>query len=309
MSSQPANISKDSGLTLRMFFTGFLLFLVYIVFFGILLISGLPVAFVLIFGIGMVFFQYFFSDRLVLATTRAKVTTQEEYPELHAMIEKLAVQSGIPKPKKIALMDIDAPNAFATGRSPKHATIAVTTGLLRRLNDEELEGVLGHELAHVKNRDVAVMTSASLIIVIAGFLMQMMFWMSLFGGFGGHRREGGGNAMMIMLAVYVGIIVIYFVSQILTMALSRYREFAADRTGAIITGNPLALASALKKISGQIAQIPEKDLRTVEHANAFFIIPALQGKSIASMLSSHPSTDDRVAKLTQMHQENWHVFK
>ena len=257
MSSQPANISKDSGLTLRMFFTGFLLFLVYIVFFGILLISGLPVAFVLIFGIGMVFFQYFFSDRLVLATTRAKVTTQEEYPELHAMIEKLAVQSGIPKPKKIALMDIDAPNAFATGRSPKHATIAVTTGLLRRLNDEELEGVLGHELAHVKNRDVAVMTWASLIIVIAGFLMQMMFWMSLFGGFGGHRREGGGNAMMIMLAVYVGIIVIYFVSQILTMALSRYREFAADRTGAIITGNPLALASALKKISGQIAQIPE----------------------------------------------------
>ena len=309
MSSRPANISKDSGLTLRMFFTGFLLFLVYIVFFGILLISGLPVAFVLIFGIGMVFFQYFFSDRLVLATTRAKVTTQEEYPELHAMIEKLAVQSGIPKPKKIALMDIDAPNAFATGRSPKHATIAVTTGLLRRLNDEELEGVLGHELAHVKNRDVAVMTWASLIIVIAGFLMQMMFWMSLFGGFGGHRREGGGNAMMIMLAVYVGIIVIYFVSQILTMALSRYREFAADRTGAIITGNPLALASALKKISGQIAQIPEKDLRTVEHANAFFIIPALQGKSIASMLSSHPSTDDRVAKLTQMHQENWHVFK
>ena len=309
MSSQPANISKDSGLTLRMFFTGFLLFLVYIVFFGILLISGLPVAFVLIFGIGMVFFQYFFSDRLVLATTRAKVTTQEEYPELHAMIEKLAIQSGIPKPKKIALMDIDAPNAFATGRSPKHATIAVTTGLLRRLNDEELEGVLGHELAHVKNRDVAVMTWASLIIVIAGFLMQMMFWMSLFGGFGGHRREGGGNAMMIMLAVYVGIIVIYFVSQILTMALSRYREFAADRTGAIITGNPLALASALKKISGQIAQIPEKDLRTVEHANAFFIIPALQGKSIASMLSSHPSTDDRVVKLTQMHQENWHVFK
>ena len=309
MSSQPANISKDSGLTLRMFFTGFLLFLVYIVFFGILLISGLPVVFVLIFGIGMVFFQYFFSDRLVLATTRAKVTTQEEYPELHAMIEKLAVQSGIPKPKKIALMDIDAPNAFATGRSPKHATIAVTTGLLRRLNDEELEGVLGHELAHVKNRDVAVMTWASLIIVIAGFLMQMMFWMSLFGGFGGHRREGGGNAMMIMLAVYVGIIVIYFVSQILTMALSRYREFAADRTGAIITGNPLALASALKKISGQIAQIPEKDLRTVEHANAFFIIPALQGKSIASMLSSHTSTDDRVAKLTQMHQENWHVFK
>ena len=309
MCSRPANISKDSGLTLRMVFTGLLLFLGYIGFFGILLISGLPVAFVLIFGIGMVFFQYFFSDRLVLATTRAKVTTQEEYPELHAMIEKLAVQSGIPKPKKIALMDIDAPNAFATGRSPKHATIAVTTGLLRRLNDEELEGVLGHELAHVKNRDVAVMTWASLIIVIAGFLMQMMFWMSLFGGFGGHRREGGGNAMMIMLAVYVGIIVIYFVSQILTMALSRYREFAADRTGAIITGNPLALASALKKISGQIAQIPEKDLRTVEHANAFFIIPALQGKSIASMLSSHPSTDDRGAKLTQMHQENWHVFK
>ena len=158
-------------------------------------------------------------------------------------------------------MDIEAPNAFATGRSPKQSTIAVTTGLLNRLTDDELEAVLGHELAHVKNRDVAVMTWASLIVVIAGFLMQMMFWMSLFGGFGGGSRRGGGNIMVMMMMAYVGVIIIYFVSQLLTMALSRYREYVADRDGAIISGNPGALASALQKISGQIAMIPEKDLR------------------------------------------------
>lgn len=309
MALQSRKVGRDRGLTIRMVLTGFLLALTYVALFGLLLFTGMPIMFVLILGVGMVFFQYFFSDRLVLATTRSKVVTEQENPKLHSMVERLALKTGIPKPKNIALMDIEAPNAFATGRSPKQATIAVTTGLLNRLTDDELEAVLGHELAHVKNRDVAVMTWASLIVVIAGFLMQMMFWMSLFGGFGGGSRRGGGNIMAMMMVAYVGVIIIYFVSQLLTMALSRYREYVADRDGAIISGNPGALASALQKISGQIAMIPEKDLRQVEHANAFFIIPALQGKSIASMMSSHPSTEERVRRLMEMQREHWHLLR
>jgi len=307
---QRNSIGKDHQLTIRMVMTGLMLFVAYIALFGILLISGLPLFLVLGMGIAMVFFQYFMSDKLVLKTTGAKPVTSEEQPKLHGMIERLSQVGGIPKPRTVAIMDIEAPNAFATGRSPNHATVAVTTGLLNRLNDDELEGVIGHELAHIKNRDVMVMTWASLIVVIAGFLMQMLFWMSLFGGFGGHRREGnGGQAAMIMMAVYVGVIVIYFVSQILISTLSRYRELAADREGAIMTGSPSNLASALNKISGQIAQIPEKDLRQVEHANAFFIIPALQGNAIASLMSSHPKTEVRIDRLMEMQRKNWHLLR
>ena len=307
---QRNSIGKDHQLTIRMIMTGLMLFVAYIALFGILLISGLPLFLVLGIGIAMVFFQYFMSDKLVLKTTGAKPVTQQEQPKLHGMIERLSLVGGIPKPRTVAIMDIDAPNAFATGRSPNHATVAVTTGLLNRLNDDELEGVIGHELAHIKNRDVMVMTWASLIVVVAGFLMQMLFWMSLFGGFGGHRREGnGGQAAMIMMAVYVGVIVIYFVSQLLISTLSRYRELAADREGAIMTGSPSNLASALNKISGQIAQIPEKDLRQVEHANAFFIIPALQGNAIASLMSSHPKTEVRIDRLMEMQRQNWHLLR
>jgi len=307
---QRNSIGKDHQLTIRMIMTGLMLFVAYIALFGILLISGLPLFLVLGIGIAMVFFQYFMSDKLVLKTTGAKPVTKQEQPKLHGMIERLSLVGGIPKPRTVAIMDIDAPNAFATGRSPNHATVAVTTGLLNRLNDDELEGVIGHELAHIKNRDVMVMTWASLIVVVAGFLMQMLFWMSLFGGFGGHRREGnGGQAAMIMMAVYVGVIVIYFVSQLLISTLSRYRELAADREGAIMTGSPSNLASALNKISGQIAQIPEKDLRQVEHANAFFIIPALQGNAIASLMSSHPRTEVRIDRLMEMQRQNWHLLR
>jgi len=293
-----------------MIITALMLFVAYIALFGILLISGLPPILVFGMGIAMVFFQYFMSDKLVLKTTGARAVTVEEQPKLHGMIERLSQVGGIPKPRTVAIMDIDAPNAFATGRSPNHATVAVTTGLLNRLTDEELEGVIGHELAHIKNRDVMVMTWASLIVVVAGFLMQALFWMSLFGGFGGHRREGnGGQAMAMMMAVYVGVMVIYFVSQLLISTLSRYRELAADREGAIMTGNPSNLASALNKISGQIAQIPEKDLRKVEHANAFFIIPALQGNTIASLMSSHPRTEVRIDRLMEMQRQNWHLLR
>tara|TARA_B100000405_G_scaffold179593_1_gene125540 strand:- start:1938 stop:2867 length:930 start_codon:yes stop_codon:yes gene_type:complete len=302
-------IGTDYQLTFRMILTGFLLLLAYMALFSLLLFTGIPIFLVLIFGVGMVFFQYYMSDKLVLKTTRAKVVSAEEEPFLHQTIEQLSNTAGIPKPRNIAVMDMEAPNAFATGRSPKHATVAVTSGLMKKLTNEELEAVLGHELAHIKNRDVMVMTWASLIVVIAGYLMQMLFWMSLFGGFGGNRREGGGQAAAMMMAAYVGVIIIYFFSQILISTLSRYRELAADRDGSIICGSPSNLASALRKISGQIALIPEKDLRQVEHANAFFIIPALQGNAIASLMSSHPKTEIRIEKLNQLQNNYWQLFK
>lgn len=296
------SIGRDSGLTFRMYFTMFMLAALFVGFLGLLFALGVNWIFILVIAVLMAGFQYFFSDKLVLWTTRAKVVTAEQEPKLHAMIERLAERAGIPKPKRIAIMETHVPNAFATGRNPKNAVVAVTRGLMERLDQAEVEAVLGHELSHVKNRDVAVMTWASIIVIMAGYVMQMMFWMSLFGG-GRDRREGGGAGAYLMLA-WVGAIVVYFFSQILLLALSRYREFAADRGGAILTGAPLNLASALEKISDRMYRIPEKDLRQVEHANAFFIVPALKGgDSIAHLFSSHPPVEKRVARLQRMHEE------
>ena len=296
---------RDPELTFRMFFTMFLLVMVFVAFLGLLFWAGIDPIFILIIAIVMALFQYYGSDKLVLMTTRARVVSPQEEPKLHATIERLAAMADMPKPKKIAIMDTHVPNAFATGRNPQNAVVAVTRGLLSRLNEREIEAVLGHELTHVKNRDVMVLTWASVIVIMAGFLMQMLFWMSLFGGFGGGGRggRGSGQAMMIMMAVYLGTIIIYFVSQLLIMALSRYREYAADRGGAILTGAPMQLASALSKISNDMYRIPEKDMRQVEHANAFFIIPALKGNSMASMFSSHPPVDKRIERLREMQRQ------
>ena len=298
------NYGRDLELTFRMGITMVMLAVVYVFFFGLLMFAGIPPELVLVIAVAMAFFQYFMSDKLVLATTGARVVTAEEEPRLHGIIERLVAIADMPKPKKIAVMDTHVPNAFATGRNPKNAVIAVTRGLLIRLNERELEAVLGHELAHVKNRDVMVLTWASVIVIAAGFLLQMLFWITLFGGFGGGHGGGGrrdmGQLMIIMLAVYVGTIIVYFVSQMLIMTLSRYREFAADRGGAVITGSPLQLASALQKISNDMYRIPEKDLRKVEHASAFFIIPALKGNAIATMFSSHPKVEERIERLQEM---------
>ena len=296
------NYGRDLELTFRMGFTMMMLAVVYVFFLGLLMMAGIPWEMVLIIAVAMAFFQYFMSDKLVLATTGAREVTAEEEPRLHGMIERLAAIADMPKPKKIAVMETHVPNAFATGRNPKNAVIAVTRGLMTRLNERELEAVLGHELAHVKNRDVMVLTWASIIVIAAGFLLQMLFWITLFGGFGGGGgdRRDAGQLMIIMLAVYVGTIIVYFVSQMLIMTLSRYREFAADRGGAMITGSPLQLASALQKISNDMYRIPEKDLRQVEHASAFFIIPALKGNTIATLFSSHPSVEDRIERLQNM---------
>ena len=238
---------RDAELTFRMVFTMFMLGCLYVFFIGLLLFAGVPWFFVLAISVGMAVFQYYMSDKLVLMATGAKIVSPEEEPRLHAMVERLAAMADMPKPKHIAVMDTAAPNAFATGRNPSNAVVAVTTGLMYRLTDRELEAVLAHEMAHVKNRDVAVLTYASIIVIAAGFLMQMLFWISLFGGFGGDDDgdRDAGQFMLVMLAVYIGTILVYFLSQMLIMALSRYREYAADRTGAVMTGAPLQLASAL----------------------------------------------------------------
>ena len=294
---------RDPELTFRMFFTMFMLGLVYVAFLGLLFWAGIDPIFIGAIAVIMVAFQYFGSDKIVLMTTGAKAVSPEEEPRLHATIERLAAMADLPKPKKIAIMDTHVPNAFATGRNPRNAVVAVTRGLLSRLNEKEIEAVLAHELSHVRNRDVMVLTWASIIVIMAGFMMQMMFWMSLFGGFGGRGRQSSGQAALIMMAVYVGTIVVYFVAQLLIMALSRYREFAADRGGAILTGAPMQLASALGKISNEMYRIPEKDMRQVEHASAFFIIPALKGNTFAKLFSSHPPVDKRIERLRNMQRQ------
>ena len=295
---------RDTQLTYRMAFTSFLLLLVYIAFAGLLFWAGIHPIFIVVMGVILAAFQYFGSDKLVPMTTGARVVGPDEEPKLHGMVERLAAMADMPKPKKIAVMDTHVPNAFATGRNPKNAVVAVTTGLMSRLDEKEQEAVLAHELSHVKNRDVMVLTWAGLIVIMAGYLLQMLFWISLFGGFGGgDRREGGGNAMLIALGVYVGTIAIYFLSQLLILTLSRYREYAADRAGAILTGAPLQLASALGKISDDMYRIPEKDLRQVEHANAFFIVNAVKGNKAAKLLSSHPPVEDRIERLREMQRQ------
>ena len=305
-------IGRDFGLSFRMAFTMLMLAGLWVLFMGLLMMAGIPWFLVLGMALIGVAIQYFVSDKLVMMSTGAREVSPQEEPWLHTTVERLAQMYEMPKPKKIAIMDTHVPNAFATGRNPQNAVVAVTRGLLNRLTDREVEAVLGHELAHVKNRDVSVMTWASLIVIAAGYLMQMLFWMSLFGGFGGFGFGGGGddddgpgegNFFLIMLAVYVGTIVIYFLAQLLVMALSRYREYAADRGGAMITGAPMQLASALSKIDNDMYRIPEKDLRDVEHANAFMFVPALSGQGIARMFSSHPPTELRIERLRQMQSE------
>lgn len=292
---------RDWGLTWRMWFVMSTLALVYLLFVAILSGLGVPWIGVGIFAGVMLFVQFFFSSKLVLWSMGAKVVTPEQEPKLHAMVDRLVEQAGMKKPK-VAVANTEVPNAFATGRGPGNAVICVTTGIRRRLTEEELEGVLGHELTHVVNRDVLVITLASFFATVAAMLMQMLFWMGLFGGMGRSRDREGGGAGAIMIA-YVVSVAVYFVANLLILALSRYREYAADRGGAILTGAPSRLASALEKISGAIARIPTEDLRKVEGANAFFIVSALKGDSLAGLFSSHPPVHKRVERLRKLERE------
>ena len=291
-------VGRDSGLRWRMYLVMFGLALVYLFFITAMFALGVPIIFVGILAAVMLGIQYFFSDTLVLRSMRAKVVSPEEEPKLHAIIDRLVAQAEMPKPK-VAVAPIDVPNAFATGRNPKNAVVCVTTGIMSRLDDDELEGVLAHELTHVKNRDVAVMTIASFFATLAAMLMNMLMWMSLFGGFG-HRGRGGGGAMML---AYLVSILVYFIATLLILTLSRYREYGADHGGAILTGRPSTLASALMKITGSIARIPTEDLRKMETANAFCIASAMKGENLAGLLASHPPVEKRVERLRRLAQE------
>ena len=292
-----AQFGKDTQLTIRMTMTILLLGLLYSVFILVLLSLGTSVVFVLAFAVVLVVVQFFFSNRMVLLSMRAKVVSPEEQPKLHKMVERLALNGGIRKPR-IAVSQMDVPNAFATGRSTSSATVAVTTGLMKLLNDREMEAVLAHELTHIKNKDVVVMTFASFFSVVASTLMMMFFWMGLFGGFGGRGRGGGGGYIMM---AYMVTLIVWLLSMLLVSALSRYREFSADRGAAIITGQPGDLISALTRIHGSIAKIPKNDLRRAEKMNAFFILPAV-GDSLANLFSTHPAVTKRIERLQRMQQ-------
>jgi heat shock protein HtpX len=287
----------DSSLTIRMFVTMFLLLVVYGVFLAILYRAGAGFITMAIVAGGMVIAQYFFSDRLVLLSTGARVVSPEQAPELHDIVQRLVTLADLPMPR-LAIIDTPMANAFATGRNEKQAVVAVTTGLIDQLDRPELEAVLAHELSHIKNKDMMVLTIASFLSTVAFMVVRFSFWFG--GGLGDRRDREGGNYGMI---AYLAAIVVWFVSMLLIRALSRYREFAADRGASIITGQPSQLASALLKISGRMQRIPERDLREVQGANAFYIIPAVRGSSILELFSTHPSLEKRLERLQRLAQE------
>jgi heat shock protein HtpX len=305
------NIKPDRGLTSRMLATGFFLVLLYGLVVGILIWIGLSFAFVLVIAFALLFCQYWFSDKIAMYAMHAKEVTPEEAPQLHGVVDRLCALADMNKPR-VAIAQTDVPNAFATGRSPKAAVVCVTSGLLRRLEEPEIEAVLAHELSHVAHRDVAVMTIASGLGMIAGLMTRIMFYSEIFGGGGGGNNNSQSQAALIEMAVLLVSVVVYFVSFLLTMALSRYRELAADRSGALLIGRPSLLASALVKITGEMGRIPTKDLRAAEPFNAFFFAPAVAngatqggggGFSFGQLFRTHPTLEKRLAQLDALERQ------
>jgi heat shock protein HtpX len=283
----------DRGLIARMGLTMFLLGLLFVVLGAVLVANFGSVA--LIFIAAFLVAQWYFSDKLALYGMGGRIVTPEEAPELHGIIDRLCAIADMPKPK-VAIAKTDMPNAFATGRSQNHAVVCATTGIMNRLDERELEGVLAHELSHVAHRDVTVMTIASFVGVLAGFLTRMVLWSGMMGG--GRRNNNNNNGTPVVLIILLVSIVVYALSFLLTRTLSRYRELAADRAGAYLTGQPSALASALTKITGEMGKIPVSDLRQAEAFNAFFFTPAIaKGFSLSSVFSTHPSLEKRLDQL------------
>lgn len=273
--------------------------LLYIVFLSVLAYIGLGFLPITIIALIMIMAQWYFSDKIVMWSAGAKVVTREQFPELHNLVERIVARNNLPKPR-IAVINTRMPNAFATGKGPKSSVVAVTTGLMDTLNTEELEGVIAHELTHIRNRDVLVLTLASLFSTVAWYLMQFGFYGGLYGGgmgYGGNRNNNSGGAMIIVIAVAL---LTWVVSFLIIRAISRYREFAADRGSAQMTGKPVELANALMKISGTMKNVPTRDLRQEEGLNAFFIVPALSGSTIGNLFSTHPPIQKRVQKLMEM---------
>src|ERR1700733_15096236 len=299
MPARRQSFGKDTGLQARMLLTLFLLGLLYVVFVGVLFAAGAAAGLIVVVAVALLLVQLFGSDKIALAALGAKEVSPEEEPELHGIIERLCVQADLPKPR-VCVMDTSMPNAFAMGRSQKSATVCATSGILRLLDTAELEGVMAHELTHVINRDVMVMTLASFFATLAAMIAQFALFFG--GGFGGGYGRGREEEEDVMIVLLVSVIV-YAVSFLLLRALSRYREFAADRGSAVLTGRPSALASALLKISGTMERVPSPDLRKAEGMSAFFIIPARTKKSLMNIFADHPPLEQRLAALERLESQ------
>jgi len=295
MSARRQNFGKDTGLQARMLLTLFLLGLLYVAFVGVLFAAGAATGLIVIVAVGLLLVQLLGSDKLAMASLGLKEVSPQEEPELHGMIDRLCVQADLPKPR-VCVWETSMPNACAMGRSQKHATVCATRGILDLLSPAELEGVMAHELSHVINRDVMVMTLASFFATLASMIAQFALF---FGGGYGNDDEGERDIMIVILVS----VVVYAVSFVLLRTLSRYREFAADRGSAVLTGRPSALASALLKISGTIERVPSQDLRKAETMSAFFIIPARAKKSLMNIFADHPPLEQRLAALERLESQ------
>jgi heat shock protein HtpX len=292
--ARPAQFGKDTGLQARMLLTIFLLGLVYVIFAGVIFAAGGSAVAIALFAAVLFAVQFFASDKIALRAMGAREVSPAEAPELHAMIERLCIQADIPKPR-IAVAQTEMPNAFAMGRSQKHATVCATTGILNLLSPAELEGVLAHEITHIVNRDVAIMTLASFFASIASTIVQFGFFFG--GGYSDSDGDDDNPSFMVVILVSVAV---YIVSFLLMQALSRYREFAADRGAAVITGRPSALSSALLKISGAMQRTPTQDLRAAGELNAFFIVPASLKNSVFNLFATHPPLEKRIEALSRL---------
>jgi heat shock protein HtpX len=297
MASGRTSFGKDTGLQARMLLTMFLLGLIYVAFVGALFAAGAGAGLIVGIAVVLLVLQLFTSDKLAMATMGVKEVSPAEEPELHGIVERLCVQADLPKPR-VCVMETSMPNAFAMGRSRKSTTVCATRGILEMLSPAELEGVMAHELTHVINRDVMVMTLASFFATLASLILQFAFF---FGG-GGDREEEED-----VFIVVIASLIVYALSFILLRALSRYREFAADRGGAVLTGRPSALASALVRISGTMERVPSQDLRAAEGMSAFFIIPARAKKSLMNIFADHPPLEQRLAALERLEAQLQHA--
>ena len=294
----PKSFGRDRGLQTRMLLTMFLLGLVYVVLIAVLVAAGVGVVAVAVIAVVLFLIQYFTSDKIALASMGAHEVSAREAPGLHAIVERLCIQANLPMPR-LAVAETPMPNAFAVGRTPSTATVCATTGLLSLLEESELEAVLAHELTHVQNRDVMLMTIASFFASIAAFIVQMGLFFG--GGFGGGNDDDDGPSFFVVVIVSG---IVYVISYVLIQALSRYREFAADRGSAIITGRPSALSSALLKISGHMEQIPQRDLRAASgELAAFYIIAPNVRASVATVFSTHPPLQKRLDALARLESQ------
>jgi heat shock protein HtpX len=291
---------KDTGLQARMLLTMFLLGLVYAVLVGVLFAVGVGGVSILVIALVLLGLQLFTSDKIAMGMMGVKEVTPQQEPELHGIVERLCVQADLPKPR-VCVMEHPMPNAFAMGRSQKRATVCATRGILGMLSPAELEGVMAHELTHVINRDVMVMTLASFFATLASIIVQFGFFFG--GGFGGGYGRGNNEGEEDVVIVIMVAMAVYAISFLLLRALSRYREFAADRGSAVLTGRPSALASALLKISGTMERIPSRDLRTAEGMSAFFIVPARAKKSLMNIFADHPPLEQRLAALERLESQ------